>query len=219
MISTYGNPADAGGRIFDTENGSYFEYTDGQLYCEGDTLLVWGTFLERDVFTQFERLLPRQALVELCRGFDLPVETWLKRARGTLLQRAGCICDIAEHFEWAVIDSEPLELSPAELHMRWYTSLTETGPVVSIDAAPAIVAFELLIVLYKIDTDRYWKLLTPLFPIVPSEALQNPQCPWWAQHGAEAIDTLTKAIQSACPPLYEFSVREEQYGFWKRITP
>jgi len=219
MIATYGEPdpiTEGGGRIFDTEGGCYFEYTDAQAYGDEDELFVWGTFLEKDVFAQFERLFHENDLEDLCESIDTSIEVWKQLCRGTLKQRAECVCDIAAFFGWDSIDDQPLELSPEELQLRWYSEFAEEGPIVNTQESISALTSELLIVLHAINSDRYWNLLAPLFPLVPSEPLQNPQSAWWGLHGQEALDKLLATMKEVSPPLFEFGVREGQYGFWKK---
>lgn len=202
---------DAGcGRIFDTDNGAYFEYTLGS---ESGELEVYGVHLSNDIALQFNWL----SADILFRTLGVKKQVWRKKAKGTLEQRAECILDLAAVYGWHVIDDEPHTYSKAELTRRWFHCVLQEGPVTT--ARPEdypLLCSELLIALHSIDANRYWALMSATFPVIPTDALKDFGSTWWQLHGKAAAGKIVSAIEQVCPPQFEFGVRYARFGFWKR---
>lgn len=205
------------GRIFDTNNGAYFEYTLGVTNTSEGTLDVFGVNLSDNISKQFGHVLVGQGLDLMVRTLGRHRDVWLKKAKGTLEQRAECILDIATVFGWSVIDDEPHEYSKAELAARWFDEFRSEGPVTTAKLGDfPLLCSELLIALHSVDPDKYWALMSGNFPVIPPEAMNNWQSNWWPQHGKAAAAKIVSAIGQVCPPKFEFSFREGRFGFWEK---
>lgn len=217
IIARYGNKdpiTEGGGRVFDTSNGPFFEYTEG-TETDGNLLEVYRTHLGEDLRVQFAHLLDNGGLEELCEVSSLSLQTWQKKAKGRLSLRAQCVVDLASHFGWDSIDDEPLLLSQIELQLRWFHKFQYEGPVTTEGCEdPRVIVPEMVVVLQEVAPQEYEKLFSRPFPFIPSEALQNCQNSWWEQHGSAAVADLIKALQKACPPGFVFAREEAQWGFW-----
>jgi len=208
-----------GGRVFDTNNGPFFEYTEGL-----DTnipLKVYATHLGPDIGEQFKHLLSDGELESVCaiRGV-CTAELWRRKARGTYLQRAECVVDIGRHFGWHRIDDDPQELTEGELRKRWFTSVPLQGQVTTahLDNPVALVP-EMLLALHGLDPMKYWQLFQGPFPIIPSEALRDWLHPWWQQHGKAAQAKIVQCLRDLCPQGFVFEVRDGHWGFWANDRP
>jgi hypothetical protein len=209
------NISEGCGRIFDTNNGAYFEYTLGMM--DDRSIEVFGVALSNNIVNQFSHVLVDQGLSILLRTIGLRREIWLKKAKGTLEQRAECILDIAAVFGWDVIDDEPHTYSKAELAARWFDEFKSEGPVTTATETNfPLFCSELLIALHSIDPNQYWSMMGRDFPVIPPEALNDSGSNWWQQHGKAAVAKIVSAIEQVCPPGFEFSVREHRFGFWKQ---
>lgn len=221
VIANFGNTdpiSDGGGRIFDTNNGHYLEYTEG-TETDGQNLEVYSTLLGEDLCVQFARLLDDGGLDEMCECMDEEPTTWRKKAKGRLSLRAQCILDLATHFGWEEIDDQPVELSEVELNLRWFEAFNLEGPVTPSGCKdPRIIVPELLLALCELDSAAHAALFQRHFPLIPSAALQNIESSWWDSIGPGAQDEIVVLLQDRCPAEFEFRWDEEgeQFGFWPR---
>ncbi|MGP1680868.1 MAG: hypothetical protein ACTS8S_00885 [Giesbergeria sp.] len=207
----------AKGRVFDTNNGLFFEYTLGEI--EPGRFEVYAVHMSDNVARQFGHVLVDVGLDNLLLTIGVRRDVWMKKAKGTLQQRAECILDIAAVYGWDVIDDSPQEFSREELHRRWYDGTQKEGPVTSAQLYDSpVISVELLLALHSVDQDKYWSMFSGNFPVIPPEAIQNSHHLWWRQHGAAAVTKIVEAIRDVCPPGFEFCVKDARWGFWKRDT-
>lgn len=215
VIANFGSSdpiSDGGGRIFDTNNGHFFEYTEG----DG---VVYGVLLGEDLCVQFSRLLDEERLIEMCECMDEDPEVWKKKARGRLSLRAQCVVDLANHFGWEEIDDAPMELNEVELQLRWFAEFNLEGPVtLSGCQDPRILVPELLLALCELDSQAHAALFQRHFPIIPTAALQNTKSSWWDSVGPGVQAEIVGLLQDRCPAAFEFRWDDEaeQFGFWPR---
>lgn len=219
MIAFFGESdpiTDGGGRVFDTSNGPFLEYTLG-TDTDGRTLELYRTHIGDDLCKQFDGLLDEGGLEEMCECMSVRPEAWRRAARGRLSLRAQCIVDLANHFGWDVIDDDPLEISEVELQLRWFSEFNLEGPVTTAGCSDtAAIVPELLIALRELDTPAHDALFSRRFPLVPSSALQNRESQWWKDVGPSVEETLVEILSSKCPGRYvfKFDPMAQQYGFW-----
>jgi len=58
-------------------------------------------------------------IAAMSRSLDFDPEDWRKAARGTYVERARCIEDIASYYGWENIDSYPLRVTRADIRKRY----------------------------------------------------------------------------------------------------
>ena len=205
------------GCIFDREDGPYFEYTLGVTNMQDGTFEVFGVNLSENILRQFGHVLVDRGLDTLLRTLGVLRTVWVQKAKGTLQQRAECILDIAAVFGWDVIDEEPYPYTREELAARWFDECLEEGPVTSASLDDRqLLCSELLVALHSVAQVKYWSLMSGNFPVIPSEAFKDWRSVWWQQHGESAVAKIVSTIEQVCPPAFEFSLRQNRYGFWKR---
>jgi hypothetical protein len=215
-----------GGIIFQTSHGPYLEYTEGADGIsntdseEADelkdtSLTIFRTHIARDVIAQFG--VDPEDVLDMCEAMEVSPRVWIRDARDPdPSQRARCITDIAQFIGWEEIDEDPLLLGEVELHLRWYGNFNEEGPITTPGCfRPEVIVPEMLRTLKTLHSESYWELFRHPFPIVPSEAVQDPEHAWWKQHGSEAVNKLVETLKRICPKGYSFELREETFGFWK----
>lgn len=204
-----------GGVILKTSSGPFLEYTEGTDQG-GDILEVFRTHIEGNVTKQFA--VDAEEALDLCTTMGRGLKEWLKNSRGpSIIQRALCIVDIGIFCGWDVIDEDPLVLDEFQLHQRWYSQFNDEGPVTTPGCfKPEIIVPEMLLALFTIDQNIYWDLLRGRFPIVPSEARQNRNHPWWQQHGSGVVNKLVEVLKSTSPAGFVFEVRQDAFGFWRK---
>jgi len=204
-----------GGVIFCWDGLTYLEYTEGSAVADRDELEVFRTHLEDDVLRQFK--IDTETLYEICESLNGSMPDWLRAASSSnVVRRAMCVVEFATYTGWENVDDDPLMLSSAELSTRWFSKFSEAGPVTTKGCfKPEIIAIEMLQALYSIHQESYWDLLRGPFPVIPSEARQSREHPWWQNHGAQAVNKIVKTMQQLAPDGCVFEVRDEAFGFWR----
>ena len=207
-----------GGVVFLTNNGPFFEYSEGIGEGVGgdNTAEVFRTHIEHDVTDQFR--LSYKDVVALCKTINTPVRIWLGQATGTcLLAKANCIVDIGNYLGWDAIDDDPLDIDEVTLQQRWYAEFHEEGPCAH-GERPSLVVPELLKTLNNINPELFWHVMTLTkdhFPIVPAETVNNPDHPWWTQHGDQTLEKVVGLLEKVTPPGFTFEYRDGAFGFWR----
>lgn len=204
------------GRIFVTGNGAFFEYTLGAV--EHDRYEIYGVHLSDDIARQFGHVLVH-SVGDMYKTLGVRKDVWLKKAKGTLTQRAECVLDIAAVFGWDKIDDTPNDCSGRELEIRWFEEFKQEGAVTTADLNDVpLIASELMLALHSVSPVKYWSFFSGHFPLVPPEALNDCRNVWWGQHGTDAVAKIVSALRDVCPANFEFSLRLGSWGFWKKGT-
>lgn len=118
------NPAEHGGgyliRVYPDGQPSYVS-----LYCvewESDDDNATGYLYEADV--RDRDILKAHSWIDVdamiaSMGNDTDRADWIRQARGTYLERARCLYDIASYYGWQNLDSYPIRVTRDDIRKRW----------------------------------------------------------------------------------------------------
>lgn len=202
-----------GGVIFRED---FLEYTEGTEASDGGDLEVFRTDIGINILKRFK--VGATDAFEICRFHKKELISWLSMARhSNYLQRALCIIDIGNFYGWDTIDEDPLRLNAEELKQRWYKTFKHEGSVTARGCfKPGVIVPQMALTLHKLHSETFEQLFKKPFPLVPSGPFLNPRHPWWNSHGAQAVNKLVETLKELAPSEYEFGVRNETFGYWRK---
>lgn len=219
-------PLDARARLFHTESGAHLEFTTVPESAESSC--VYRVDLSKDVSVQFAHLIVDQVQTKLTNisaryglwtsqertwetffvGTAVAAdswEVWLKRAKGTLLQRVQCVLDLAVVLGADALGLEQMDLLKSQLRERWFPKI-EPGPVTTLHAPQQTTINELLFLLRTVNPDAFSHTFTYFQELQPHE---------WAEHGDKYEYRVVQHINFAIAPEHRLVFRFGQYTIEK----
>lgn len=219
-MNTY--PLDARARLFHTATGAHLEFTTAVESAEISE--VYFVSLSKDVSVQFAHLITEDVLNALKgvagryglwtsqeRSWETffvgtalaadTVDVWLKRAKGTLLQRVQCVLDLV-----LVLGADALGLSSqsvfkSELKLRWFPTI-QPGPCTTVDADPRTRLNELLFLLRTVNPDAFAHTF---------QYYQQLRADEWKTHGDQYEHRVVQLIDMGILPEHRLVYRFGQY--------